>query len=306
MCCGLFKKKEKPMNSRGRKSIFSETWDPSEDDGEKIVIEKSPAQREWLKTTLNQIIIFKALDDEQLKEVIDAMEPLEVQKGQTIIRKGEENEEAMEFYVVERGVFTASITDGKPVRTYRDSGYFGELALMYNQPRSATVSAEGDGKLWQLDRKTFRRIVLRSAYEKRKMYEIFIKSVPILEALQRNELLNLIDCLQPRTYTNKEKIIGENEIADGMYFVEEGTVIVMKKIDGVEKQVNKIGRGGYFGELALITKKTRAASVYADGPVKLAFLDVQAFERLLGPCVTIMQRNAADYNKNLENAFKGT
>ncbi|KAL3225433.1 hypothetical protein MRX96_049227, partial [Rhipicephalus microplus] len=72
---------------------------------------------------------------------------------------------------------------------------------------------------------------------------------------------------------------------------------------GNETEVSRIGKGGYFGELALLTKKPRAATVYAVGPVKLAFLDVSAFERLLGPCKEIMMRNIDQYEEQMVQAF---
>ena len=59
---------------------------------------------------------------------------------------------------------------------------------MYNMPRAATVQAApeadgGSGMLWAMDRQTFRRIVLRNAFQKRKMYESLLESVPLLSAL---------------------------------------------------------------------------------------------------------------------------
>ena len=42
-------------------------------------------------------------------------------------------------------------------------------------PRAATIQASVDGTLWALDRQTFRRIVLRNAFQKRKMYEALIE-----------------------------------------------------------------------------------------------------------------------------------
>ena len=50
-------------------------------------------------------------------------------------------------------------------------------------PRAATIQASTDGVLWALDRQTFRRIVLRNAFQKRKMYEALIENVPLLSAL---------------------------------------------------------------------------------------------------------------------------
>lgn len=58
-----------------------------------------------------------------------------------------------------------------------------------------------------------------------------------------------------------------------MYFLEEGTVRITKSNEegGKEREVSKLSSGSYFGELALITHKPRAANVYADSDtVKVA------------------------------------
>lgn len=61
------------------------------------------------------------------------------------------------------------------------------------------------------------------------------------------------------------------DAADGMYFIEEGTVSVRMDQEDTEIEISKLGKGQYFGELALVTHRPRAASVYATGGVvKLA------------------------------------
>jgi cAMP-dependent protein kinase regulator len=87
------------------------------------------------------------------------------------------------------GTFDAYVSTepgGEPrrVHTYDGSGSFGELALLYNMPRAATIQAASEGALWGMDRQTFRRILLTSAFKKRKMYEALLESVPMLKALQ--------------------------------------------------------------------------------------------------------------------------
>lgn len=74
--------------------------------------------------------------------------------------------------------------------TYDNRGAFGELALLYNMPRAATVKAFTSGTLWAMDRQTFRRILLKSAYKKRKMYENLINKVPMLKSLEASILYN--------------------------------------------------------------------------------------------------------------------
>lgn len=55
-----------------------------------------------------------------------------------------------------------------------------------------------------------------------------------------------------------------------MYFIEEGTVSIKMLQDSGEKEISKLEKGQYFGELALVTHKPRAASVYAQSNVKVA------------------------------------
>jgi len=55
-------------------------------------------------------------------------------------------------------------------------------------------------------------------------------------------------------------------------------------------------------ELALLNDEPRRATVTAKGRLKCGTLDKGAFTRLLGPCVSIMQRNMANYEKPPESS----
>lgn len=300
---------EPPLNRfTRRKSVFAEAYDPEEDDddGERIIHAKSDEQRQRLSETVKNIFLFRSLDHDQIGEVLDAMFERRVTEGENVIKQGDDGDN---FYVIESGVYNIYVkgdSDAEPrlVGKYDNSGSFGELALMYNLPRAATIRAVTSGALWAMDRQTFRRILLKSACRKRKMYESLLESVPMLKTLEKYERMNLADALVPRVYAPGERIIMQGDSADGMFFLEDGTVrITMTKENNEETEISRVSVGGYFGELALVTKKPRAASVYAVGKAKLAFLDVEAFERLLGPCMDLMKRNIEDYENELLRIF---
>ena len=291
-----------------RKSVFAETYNPEDDeeeDGVKMVHPKSDEQRQRLSESVKNILLFRALDVEQMADVLDAMFEKTVQPGEFIIRQGDDGDN---FYVIERGRFEVYVKDQSAVETmihtYDNRGAFGELALLYNMPRAASIKAITPGTLWAMDRQTFRRILLKSAYRKRKMYEDLINKVPMLKSLESYERMNLADALVPKQFSNGEQIIKQGDTADGMYFVEDGVVkITILGEHGREIEINRVPAGGYLGELALVTHKPRAASAYAVGDIKLAFLDVEAFERLLGPCMELMKRNIDDYEDQLVKIF---
>ncbi|XP_017789674.1 PREDICTED: cAMP-dependent protein kinase type II regulatory subunit isoform X2 [Habropoda laboriosa] len=290
-----------------RKSIFAETYNPEEDeedDGIKMVHPKSDEQRQRLSDSVKHIFLFRALDEQQMADVLDALFEKIVQPGEFIIRQDDDGDN---FYVIESGKFEVYVRNQSGVEslihTYDNRGAFGELALLYNMPRAASVKAVTPGTLWAMDRQTFRRILLKSAYKKRKMYEDLINKVPMLKHLEPYERMNLADALVPKQYSHGDQIIRQGDSADGMYFVEDGVVRITIGDREVWKLINRVPAGGYLGELALVTHKPRAASAYAEGDVKLAFLDVEAFERLLGPCMELMKRNIDDYEDQLVKIF---
>ncbi|XP_048740174.1 cAMP-dependent protein kinase type II regulatory subunit-like isoform X3 [Ostrea edulis] len=296
------------LNSRGtrRGSVFAAPYNPeSDDEYEKIVHPKSDVQRQRLAEAVRHILLFRSLEPEQMQEVLDAMFEKKVVEGDHVIDQGDDGDN---FYVIESGYFDI-IVNSNIVGKYENKGSFGELALMYNQPRAATIVATSEGSLWAMDRETFRRIVLKNAYNKRKMYENLLENVPMLKTLDSYERMNVADALLTRSFEDEDIIIKQGDEADCMYFIENGEVrVTVKNQDEVEEakdpeskevEVKRYTQGGYFGELALVTHKARAATAYSVGKTKCAVLDVQAFERLLGPCMDIMKRNIDQYEEQL-------
>ena len=87
-----------------------------------------------------------------------------VTPGEVIIKKGDEGDY---FYAIDTGKFVAS-KNGEQKFIYNGNGSFGELALLYNSPRAATVVSETEGVLWALDRSSFRALVVTTMEQRRK------------------------------------------------------------------------------------------------------------------------------------------
>ena len=160
---------------------------------------------------------------------------------------------------------------------------------MYNAPRAATVVSTEPSILWQLDRITFRRILMDSAFQRRRMYESFLEEVPLLSSLTAYERSKIADALETHKYPAGSEIIREGDVGDKFYILESGEAEARKR--GIEKPLKSYGKGDYFGELALLEDKPRAASVVSRSEVKVATLGKDGFQRLLGPVESIMRRD---------------
>ena len=290
------------LPARGRRrAVAAETYDPSKEDAEqaKVVHAKSNEQRSRLKHAMKNILLFRACEPEQIQDILDAMFERKVQKGDEVITQGDDGDN---FYVIELGTYDVLINIGggeqKKVHTFVDSGSFGELALMYNCPRNATITAQSEGILWALDQAVFRRIVVGAAARKRRSYESLLEGVPMLSELTEYERANLADALESTSFEDNDCIIEQGDGADCMYFVEDGFIRIVLGKGGESKEISVLKKGDYFGEMALVMNQPRSASVYAKGKAKCAKLDVGAFERLLGPCMEIMKRNIENYDSN--------
>ncbi|KXS14977.1 camp-dependent protein kinase regulatory subunit [Gonapodya prolifera JEL478] len=284
--------------NRGRRtSVSAESITPSNEPYEKINIPKSPEQRERIEAAVRDHILFRNLDEDQRGDVVNAMAEVHCPTGHSIITQGAVGDF---WYVVESGTFDIFVSkEGKPAIKVASSGAgqsFGELALMYNAPRAATVTATSESVVWALDRVTFRRILMENTSKKRRMYETFLEEVPLLISLEPYERHKIADNLESVTFEDGGVVIRQGDKGDAFYIIEAGEARVFKRDqEGVEYEFPGLSRGSYFGELALLTDNPRAATIVAKGRLKVAKIDAKAFTRLLGPCVDILKRNMNNY-----------
>ncbi|EHB15742.1 cAMP-dependent protein kinase type II-alpha regulatory subunit [Heterocephalus glaber] len=303
-----------PCRFNRRVSVCAEAYNPDEEEEDtdpRLIHPKTDEQRCRLQEVCKDILLFKNLDHAQLSEVLDAMFERTVKMDEHVIDQGDDGDN---FYVIERGTYDILVTKDNQTRSvgqYDNRGSFGELALMYNTPRAATIVATSEGSLWGLDRVTFRNIIVKNNAKKRKMFESFIESVPLLKSLEVSERMKIVDVIGEKNYKDGERIITQGDKADSFYIIESGEVCIMirsktktnKDAGSQEVEIARCHKGQYFGELALVTNKPRAASAYAVGNVTCLVMDVQAFDRLLGPCMDIMKRNVSHYKEQLVKIF---
>ena len=107
-----------------------------------------------------------------------AMDTVKFKPGQQIIKQGDEGDK---FYVIGAGTCDITVKGKGSVMKASRGVAFGELALMFHQPRAATVTAEGDVVAWQVDDLTFKHILMNNwkppVNKKTKACESFLTKV---------------------------------------------------------------------------------------------------------------------------------
>jgi len=259
-------------------------------------VPKSDEARKRIDEKLRQNFLFEHLTPDGRSELVDVLSEKAFPAGATIIQQGAEGDF---FYIIDEGTCDIFVND-KKVLTVHAGDSFGELALMYNAPRAATVKAVSAVKTWAMDRDTFKITLSNHTIRKRDMYEAFLREVPLFAALLDYEVLKLADALKVETVLGKNSfVIKQGDPGDTFYLIERGLVKIVK--DG--KELGHIESGGYFGELALLTDKPRAASIVTlTDEVVLLVIDRKVFNSILGNLHTMMKRKATRY-ENYINEF---
>jgi CRP-like cAMP-binding protein len=98
---------------------------------------------------------FQHLEPVQLSELLEFGEWVNLEPGNDVIRQGESGDS---FYAIGSGQVEV-IRDGERVRTLGPGAYFGEVALLLDVPRTATVRTMTAVRAYRLDREGFDRLI---------------------------------------------------------------------------------------------------------------------------------------------------
>lgn len=292
---------EARKNKGPRASVSAEAFGAfnRKEDFQARIVAKSDEAKEAIMDKIEKSFMFSGLDAKERIVVVDAMEERKCYKNEVVIKEGDEGDA---LYVVASGTLSCTKVfkgqnDPTFLKRYEPGEAFGELALLYNAPRAATIASDGDSVLYALDRATFNHIVKDAAIRKREKYETFLKSVDILKTMEDYERSQISEAFKDAKFEAGETIIKQGDEGRELYFLVEGEAYATIEEGGVEQEVKQYATGDYFGELALLTAAPRAANVKARTAATAVSMDRHAFKRMLGPLEEILKRNLDLYVK---------
>uniref|UniRef100_A0A667Y4C6 Protein kinase cGMP-dependent 1 n=1 Tax=Myripristis murdjan TaxID=586833 RepID=A0A667Y4C6_9TELE len=156
---------------------------------------KTKESRELIQRALLENDFMKHLEHGQILTIMDCMYPTSLTQGCCVIQEGDDGSTV---YVLEEGMVEVT-KEGKKLCTISPGKVFGELAILYNCTRTASVTALTDIKLWAIDRQGFQTIMMRTGLIKHSQYMEFLHSVPSFQSLPEDILSKLADVLEEVT-----------------------------------------------------------------------------------------------------------
>ncbi|KER23356.1 hypothetical protein T265_08731 [Opisthorchis viverrini] len=212
--------------------------------------------RKIIKQAIMENDFLNHLAQDQLNNLIDCMYLIAHRAGETLINEGDFGDLV---YVLFDGVLEIW-KDGVKVRDVNRCTVLGELAVLYNCERTATVKAATACRLWAIDRKSFQTILRKKNIQRLQSRLAFLRSVPTFHDLPDTTLSQMADQLTEVRYAPNEYVIRQGARGDNFYIVCQGQVHVT--VQEVEKSgeintstkpkfIRTLGRGEWFGEMAL-------------------------------------------------------
>ena len=221
---------------------------------------------------ISKHFFMQTLSDQAKNEIIITMSLQRVKKDTTLFKQGEPG---TYWYIVHSGTFSLYINN-EFKKNLNKGDSFGELALMNDAPRSATVKANSDCEVWTLKREVFRKILEFISNINYSQNMKFLNGIDI--PLDKNIKSLLANNLLQEIYKKNTVIFSEGEFGNNMYIIKEGEVCCKKN----GKNVRILKQGENFGQKAILFDNKRTMDIIANTDCVLYSISVEFFKNQFG------------------------
>lgn len=247
-----------------------------------IDLEPEPEPGADLAARLASVPLFSDLPPASLTQLIEEVRLVELPAGQVLFRDGDAGRA---LYVVSEGAVAVS-RGGVHLARLGEGAFFGEVALITEEPRTAVVIAEVDTELLAIDRDAIAALVAREPgvlqvllrFLRDRLVAGLVATSPLFSGFagdQRRELAQRFRLVEARPGT---VLITEGQEAAGLFVALSGRLSVTRAAGG---ELARLGPGDVFGEMSLLSGAGAVASVVAQGKVLALFLPAGTFREVI-------------------------
>ena len=235
--------------------------------------------------------LFGCLGARPLRRLIEATRLVRLTEGQVLFRQGDR---ADALYVVAEGA-VVPIAEGPEtaertrLSVLEPGDFFGEIALVTDEPRNATVEALVDSQLLAIDREVVRSLladepevlaVLLGFLRERLVMRVLATS-PLFEELPRADAEQLIRSFRLLEVEEGSALVEQGAPARALFVVLAGALRVVQQRDGAHKELAQLTAGEPCGEMSLLDIAPAVASVVAARKSWVLLLPRDDFDRVV-------------------------
>lgn len=248
---------------------------------------------EMLLDEMKRVPFLANLDPEELLGMVAGMRRETHADGDLIVKQGELGDRFCLLYSGHADVICEEESGLTHVLARLQEGdFFGEIALLSDVARTATVRAAGEAVVLTLDRETFVALVERSGFPREAVMEqvrnaAFLRTVPVFRNLGAELMGRLLQRVKVQRRKAGETVVTQGEAGDAMYVIREGQCEVLRRPAGAAEQVqtelkiDTLGPGDFFGEIALMRGVKRTATVRVTAEATLVQVPAALLDEVL-------------------------
>jgi CRP-like cAMP-binding protein len=238
---------------------------------------------------LPQIPLFSDLPKEAFIEILVQMTMRDMKPGDAVIREGEIGDS---FFVIASGKVRVArkAENGELILAYlTDGAFFGEMALLQDGARTASVIVEEDSQLFEISRGVLDRVVaqfpnvariLRNFYTQR-LLSTTMATHPVFRPFAAEQRRELMEKFRSRMFKDGDVLVKEGTKGEGLYLLLTGTLEVSKEREGMPFVIAELGTGDLFGEMSLLMNRPVMATVTATKDSFVLRLAKKDFDELI-------------------------
>ena len=235
---------------------------------------KSVREKTEIRSVLVNHFLFSALPLKSIDLILSNFNLYALESNSIVFRQ---NTIGKYFYIVDSGSVEVIINEISKSVIFK-GGYFGEIALLHDTPRTATVKTSESTTLWVLSNEHFRvavQAVNKCKYQENKK---FLNGIPLFQILTNDQKEMMLGLCVYQEFEDNEKILLEGDPGEIFYIIKQGNVSC--SIKGQELRILTVG--DFFGEQALIYGTERTATITAVGKVSVLSLGADDLMRIYG------------------------
>ncbi|MCU1281804.1 MAG: putative transcriptional regulator, Crp/Fnr family [bacterium] len=222
-----------------------------------------PVERPTAPPSLPKIPLLSSLDADDLRYVIERVDVRDLEPRDVVLRQGEQGGSL--FVVVSGRVQVVTESPRRELASLGEGAFFGELALLTNFPRSATVVAAAPTQLLEISRELVSEIVRRSPEVLKTLLRFFrdrlldrmFGASPLFSSFSPEEARALSDRFLFLELEPRMRAIVEGERAPGMFLLLCGEARVTRG----SSEVARLQPGDVFGEMSLLHRGAATATI---------------------------------------------